>query len=99
MYAFPYITLPEKAIAAAAEAGQPGDVFYEFNQLEATRICIISGPGFGQQPGTLHFRYVVHFGFIFSHVNVKDHHLATEGHDQFDDVQAEGVPNEIIGRI
>ena len=57
MYAFPCITLPEKAKAAAAEAGQPADVFYASNLLEATGICIIPGSGFGQQPGTLHFRY------------------------------------------
>merc|ERR1712228_784213 len=57
MYAFPQITLPEKAIAAAKEAGQSADVFYAFQLLEATGICIIPGSGFGQQPGTFHFRY------------------------------------------
>ena len=57
MYAFPQIKFPEKALAAAAEAGQPADVFYAFQLLEATGICIIPGSGFGQQPGTFHFRY------------------------------------------
>ena len=56
MYAFPQIKFPEKALAAAAEAGQPADVFYAFQLLEATGICIIPGSGFGQQPGTFHFR-------------------------------------------
>merc|ERR1712055_33399 len=59
MYAFPQITLPEKALAAAKEAGQPADVFYAFNLLEATGICIIPGSGFGQQPGTFHFRTTI----------------------------------------
>jgi len=59
MYAFPQISLPQKAIAAAAEAGQAPDVFYAFNLLESTGICIIPGSGFGQQPGTFHFRTTI----------------------------------------
>jgi len=59
MYAFPRITLPPKAIAAAAEAGQAADVFYAFNLLEATGICIIPGSGFGQYPDTFHFRTTI----------------------------------------
>jgi len=59
MYAFPQVTLPEKALAAAKEAGQPADVFYAFNLLEATGICIIPGSGFGQRPGTFHFRTTI----------------------------------------
>jgi len=59
MYAFPQIIMPEKAIAAATEAGQAADVFYAFNLLEATGICIIPGSGFGQRPGTFHFRTTI----------------------------------------
>jgi len=59
MYAFPNISLPEKALAAAKDAGQPGDVFYASSLLEATGICIIPGSGFGQQPGTFHFRTTI----------------------------------------
>ena len=59
MYAFPQIKFPEKALAAAKEAGQPADVFYAFHLLEATGICIIPGSGFGQQPGTYHFRTTI----------------------------------------
>merc|ERR1719309_1700953 len=59
MYAFPQITLPEKALEAAKEAGQPGDVFYAFNLLESKGICIIPGSGFGQRPGTFHFRTTI----------------------------------------
>lgn len=48
--------LPEKAIAAAREVGQEPDVFYAFQLLENTGICIVPGSGFGQRPGTYHFR-------------------------------------------
>jgi len=59
MYAFPQITLPEKAIQAAEAAGQTADVFYAFNLLEETGICVIPGSGFGQMPGTFHFRTTI----------------------------------------
>jgi len=59
MYAFPSISLPVRAMEAAKAAGQPADVFYAFNLLEATGICIIPGSGFGQQPGTFHFRTTI----------------------------------------
>ena len=57
MYAFPQLHLPPKAIAKAKENGQAADVFYAFQLLENTGICIIPGSGFGQKPGTFHFRY------------------------------------------
>ena len=53
---FLQLHLPEKAIAKAKEAGQAPDVFYAFQLLENTGICIIPGSGFGQRPGTYHFR-------------------------------------------
>merc|ERR1719516_93305 len=59
MYAFPHIHLPEKAIAAAKEAGMAADAFYAFALLEATGICIIPGSGFGQREGTFHFRTTI----------------------------------------
>jgi len=59
MYAFPQVHLPEKALAAAKEAGQSADVFWAFQLLEATGICIIPGSGFGQVPGTFHFRTTI----------------------------------------
>lgn len=59
MYVFPRITLPEKAIKAAKNAGQEPDVFYAFKLLEATGICVIPGSGFGQIPGTYHFRTTI----------------------------------------
>ena len=50
------MTLPPKAVEAAQEAGQAPDVFYAFHLLEATGICVVPGSGFGQRPGTFHFR-------------------------------------------
>ena len=59
MYAFPKLHLPEKAIANAKENGQAADVYYAFQLLENTGICIIPGSGFGQKPGTYHFRTTI----------------------------------------
>lgn len=59
MYAFPQFKLPQKAIEAAKAANQAPDVFYAFNLLESTGICIVPGSGFGQQPGTFHFRTTI----------------------------------------
>lgn len=59
MYAFPKLNLPEKAIEAAKQKGIEPDAFYAFQLLEATGICIIPGSGFGQRPGTYHFRTTI----------------------------------------
>jgi alanine transaminase len=59
MYAFPQFTLPQKAIDAAKKAGQTPDSFYAFQLLESTGICIVPGAGFGQRPGTYHFRTTI----------------------------------------
>ena len=56
MYAFPQITLPAKAIAAAEAAGKVPDTFYALALLEETGIVVVPGSGFGQVPGTWHFR-------------------------------------------
>ncbi|EFA11840.1 Alanine aminotransferase 2-like Protein [Tribolium castaneum] len=59
MYAFPQFTLPPKAIAEAKKQNKAPDVFYAFELLENTGICIVPGSGFGQQPGTYHFRTTI----------------------------------------
>ncbi|KAJ8924559.1 hypothetical protein NQ315_000708 [Exocentrus adspersus] len=59
MYAFPQMKLPEKAVEAAKKAGKQPDAFYAFELLESTGICIVPGSGFGQQPGTYHFRTTI----------------------------------------
>ena len=56
MYAFPSITIPAKAQAAAAQAGKAADTFYALALLEATGIVVVPGSGFGQKEGTWHFR-------------------------------------------
>jgi len=59
MYAFPKIDLPEKAIKKAESLGQKPDFFYAMKLLETTGICIVPGSGFGQIPGTYHFRTTI----------------------------------------
>ena len=56
MYLFPTITLPQKAVETAEEKGKKPDDFYCLELLDATGICVVPGSGFGQRPGTLHFR-------------------------------------------
>eukprot|EP00040_Diaphanoeca_grandis_P034342 m.212661 g.212661 ORF g.212661 m.212661 type:complete len:482 (+) comp33132_c2_seq2:166-1611(+) len=59
MYAFPQITLPAAAIKAAEEAGVPADEFYATKLLDTTGICVVPGSGFGQAPGTFHYRTTI----------------------------------------
>ena len=49
MYAFPRIQLPE---------GKTDDQ-YCYDLLEATGLCVVPGSGFGQLPGTHHFRTTI----------------------------------------
>ena len=49
MYCFPKVTLP---------AGR-GDAEYCMSLLEETGICVVPGSGFGQTPGTAHFRTTI----------------------------------------
>lgn len=59
MYAFPEITIPPKAQEAAKAKGQAPDMFYAWELLETMGICIVPGSGFGQIPGTYHFRTTI----------------------------------------
>lgn len=59
MYAFPKIDLPPKAVEAAEAKGLAPDAFYAFELLENTGICVVPGSGFGQRPGTHHFRTTI----------------------------------------
>lgn len=59
MYAFPRIRLPPKAIAVAKEKGMEPDFFYCLSLLEEKGICFVPGSGFGQKPGTYHFRTTI----------------------------------------
>ncbi|XP_030385648.1 alanine aminotransferase 2-like [Scaptodrosophila lebanonensis] len=59
MYIFPQIEIPPKAIAAAKDKNMAPDAFYAFELLESSGICIVPGSGFGQKPGTYHFRSTI----------------------------------------
>ena len=56
LYQLSKVQIPEKAIAKAQSLGQEPDAFYAFQLLEETGICCVPGSGFGQKPGTYHFR-------------------------------------------
>ncbi|VDK89288.1 unnamed protein product, partial [Onchocerca ochengi] len=56
MYAFPRIEMPQKAIDKAKSLNQEADFFYAMQLLESNGICVVPGSGFGQKPGTYHFR-------------------------------------------
>ncbi|XP_062087948.1 alanine aminotransferase 2 [Humulus lupulus] len=59
MYLFPRINLPHKAIEAAKAANTAADAFYCRQLLNATGIVVVPGSGFGQVPGTWHFRCTI----------------------------------------
>ncbi|KAG5538036.1 hypothetical protein RHGRI_025207 [Rhododendron griersonianum] len=59
MYLFPSIHLPQKAIKAAEAAKTAPDAFYCRRLLNATGIVVVPGSGFGQVPGTWHFRCTI----------------------------------------
>ncbi|KAL0341786.1 UNVERIFIED_CONTAM: Alanine aminotransferase 2, mitochondrial [Sesamum calycinum] len=59
MYLFPRIELPKKAIEAAKAVNTAPDAFYARRLLNATGIVVVPGSGFGQVPGTWHFRCTI----------------------------------------
>ncbi|XP_033626127.1 alanine aminotransferase 1-like [Asterias rubens] len=59
MYSFPNIKLPQNAINKAKEMNKAPDVFYAEHLLEEAGICVVPGSGFGQRPGTYHFRMTI----------------------------------------
>jgi alanine transaminase len=56
MYAFPELMLSQKAIAAADAEGMAPDLYYCVEALKHTGCMLVPGSGFGQEPGTHHFR-------------------------------------------
>ncbi|KAG4950806.1 hypothetical protein JHK85_044673 [Glycine max] len=59
MYLFPQIRLSQKAIKAAGDANTAPDNFYCKRLLNATGVVVVPGSGFGQVPGTWHFRCTI----------------------------------------
>uniref|UniRef100_A0A2N9G9I1 alanine transaminase n=1 Tax=Fagus sylvatica TaxID=28930 RepID=A0A2N9G9I1_FAGSY len=59
MYLFPRVDLPQKAIKAAESVKTVPDAFYCRRLLNETGIVVVPGSGFGQVPGTWHFRCTI----------------------------------------
>ncbi|XP_076885774.1 alanine aminotransferase 2, mitochondrial-like [Bidens hawaiensis] len=59
MYLFPRIRLPNKAIKEAESLKKAPDAYYAARLLNATGIVVVPGSGFGQVPGTWHFRCTI----------------------------------------
>jgi aspartate/methionine/tyrosine aminotransferase len=59
LYAFPRITLPPAAIAAAKRLNKSPDVLYCLELLEETGLSCVPGSGFQQAPGTFHIRTTI----------------------------------------
>jgi len=59
MYAFPQIDLPPKFVEHAKAQGVKPDFLYVKELLEVTGVCVVPGSGFGQRPGTYHFRTTI----------------------------------------
>ena len=56
MYAFPKVNFSDNAIAAAKEQGVEVDFMYCMDMVNETGIMTVPGSGFGQKPGTYHYR-------------------------------------------
>ena len=56
MYAFPRLELPKRFVMQCSISGRAADTDYCMRLLEATGVCVVSGSGFLQRPGSWHFR-------------------------------------------
>ena len=56
MYIFPNVTLPPKFVEEASKLGKQPDFLWAKYMLEEAGVCVVPGSGFGQKPGTYHFR-------------------------------------------
>ncbi|GBP08681.1 Alanine aminotransferase 1 [Eumeta japonica] len=59
MFAFPRLEIPISAVAEAGRRGLQPDEFYFLCLLEETGVFVVPGSGFGQRPGTYHFRTTI----------------------------------------
>jgi alanine transaminase len=59
MYAFAKVNIPEKAVKHAAQQKMAADEFWCLELVEKTGIVCVPGSGFGQEPGTFHFRITI----------------------------------------
>lgn len=56
MYAFPQVKFTQKAVDRAQQLGVQPDFMYCMDMLKETGVMTVPGSGFGQKPGTYHFR-------------------------------------------
>jgi alanine transaminase len=56
MYGFPRVHFSEKFKAEAKKQGKSPDFIYCMEMVNKTGIMTVPGSGFGQEPGTHHFR-------------------------------------------
>jgi len=59
MYAFANVEIRQKAIDHAQQDGVAADEFWCVQLVEQTGIVCVPGSGFGQKPGTYHFRITI----------------------------------------
>lgn len=59
MYSFPKLDLPEKFVKECLADGKQPDAVYCYQLLEEKGLCVVPGSGFGQKPGTWHFRMTI----------------------------------------
>jgi len=59
MYAFVKIDLPQKFIDEANAKGKEPDTLYCLYMVEETGVVTVPGSGFGQRPGTYHYRTTI----------------------------------------
>ncbi|XP_059057985.1 alanine aminotransferase 2-like [Achroia grisella] len=80
MFAYPRFDVPARAQRAALDSGVSPDEFYCMQLLEQTGVCVVPGTGFGQLPGTFHFRTtILHPADEFQHML----HSIAKFHQQF----------------
>ncbi|KAH9383379.1 hypothetical protein HPB48_024598 [Haemaphysalis longicornis] len=53
-------------------AGQAPDFFYVMQLLENSGVCVVPGSGFGQVPGTYHFRSLMWVATLFLYCSISD---------------------------
>lgn len=59
MYGFPQVKIPDAAVTAASGRNMPADEYWCLRLVEETGIVCVPGSGFGQKPGTYHFRITI----------------------------------------
>jgi len=59
MYAFPKVTIKGYVMKKAISYATPADQIYCLEMVERTGIITVPGSGFGQKPGTFHFRMTI----------------------------------------